>query len=234
MRVSIVLLSAGAAAGIAYFAMEARDPYRLDDIVASHDKLFGFTPETLPVVGTGMLGDRFEAQYDERENRITFNDATPSLDILSSDTRSRRVLAHEFGHAYADLLSERLGRGDWPDLAHTFERYGWRKTLAVRMIGEGIAEYAADRISKKKRTPVIWPSDWPAPGTSLSDAYLQTLIYDGGYEIVRPIIDAYGSEGIRYLITHEPDAYEPCDLFAYQERALTALKNNNYFSLMMP
>ncbi len=50
-----------------------------------------------------------------------------------------------------------------------------------------------------------------------------SLIQEGGYHLVKPVLDQYGKSGIEYLIRHTPRALDLLDLPSYQKKALEEL-----------
>lgn len=124
----------------------------------------------------------------------------------------KATLDHELGHFYVDKLSESIGKGDWPS-------QGEYRTVGESLVSEGIAEYFGRELNggKDEFFDLCWPDNPEKAVWSLN------LIYDGGYHLVKPIIDRYRKRGIEYLITHPPTHKDLGDLPGYQKRAMQEL-----------
>ncbi len=145
-------------------------------------------------------------------------------------SQARATLDHELAHWYCDTLSESLGKGDWPDYNHsdTLEQ-----SLALRLLSEGIAEYVERTMNGGEDS--FDEEEWPKsvlgfimpmlPPNSAGPDYIlnSRVIYDGGYHLVKPIIDKYGPQGIEYLMFDPPTDEELFDLPSYQKRILQEL-----------
>jgi hypothetical protein len=120
------------------------------------------------------------------------------------------VLDHELGHFYADKLNESLGGGDWPDYSGKSDA----EKVCLKLVSEGIAEYFERSISGEKDN--FEDSEWPK---KIDDFWGTRVLYSGGYHLVKPIIDAYGKEGIEYLMKNPPTVGDLKDLPKYQQRS---------------
>ncbi|MFA5992543.1 MAG: hypothetical protein WC796_02445 [Candidatus Pacearchaeota archaeon] len=127
----------------------------------------------------------------------------------------KETLDHELGHFYNDKLNESLGNGNYP------KDYN---SATNRLISEGIATYFNRTINDGKDD--FKDSDWPEKFEYLWGY----LAYDGGFHLVKPIIDRYGKEGIKYLITNPPNIQDLNNintLKAYQNRVIKSLSKQN-------
>jgi len=181
---------------------------------------FGVPRVTHDLTGSGVV--YVAGEYDEGTDVINLNRDTPC--ILDGDRLCslgvflgvkydlKRVLDHELGHYYTDKLHEHLGQGDWP---------AFRKdnNIGVWWIAEGVAEYFERTMNHSGST-----DEFELPEINdLRDVYDVRNVYDGGYLLVKPIIEHHGSKGIEYLIQHPPSIEEFNDLTRYQLDALKYL-----------
>jgi len=154
-------------------------------------------------------------EYDEQTDTINLNKDAPCLsdgDHLCSlgvffgvNYDLKQVIDHELGHYYTDKLHEHIGQGDWP----AFRK---QNNIAVRWIAEGIAEYFERTMNHPDNTN---ESDLPEIN-DLTDIYDVRNVYNGGYNLVKPIIKLHGRKGIEYLIQHPPTIEECDNLTQYQ------------------
>ena len=146
----------------------------------------------------------------------------------------KEILDHELGHFYVDKLHESLGLGNFP----TYNKNSSiEKIIAETIIGEGIAMYFEDKMNS-----LIWNDlgniggmKWPK---KLGDFYFdgiknynlglsENIIYYGGLQIVKPIINKHGQRGIEYLITKLPNKEELFDLKTYRRKIMNELDSIN-------
>ncbi len=122
------------------------------------------------------------------------------------------ILDHELGHFYIDKIKESKSENKW-DVPVTYDQKQARSVVC-----EGVAEYFKITLNNIE--------------TNLSENYsmptdcfeLTTFdIYVGGYHLVKPIIDLYGSAAIHYFIDNPPNSVK--DLKLYQNKALNALSS---------
>jgi hypothetical protein len=128
---------------------------------------------------------------------------------------TKRVLAHELGHFYADKLSEKTSEENWPTL----------NSAGTRLVSEGIAKYFERAITG--RTDDFNDNEYPQGENVQNGGFSdQRVIYEGGGHLVKPIIDKYGKKGINFLIHQSPDSNAALeDVPAYQKRVLYCLSN---------
>ena len=126
---------------------------------------------------------------------------------------AEEVVYHELGHFYADKLSEYLGWGNWPPKV-----VGNDKFVGVKMVSEGIAEYFEHKSTGNEY-------DKPPEYLLNLEEFKSDndFFYNGGYQLVKPIIDKHGRIGIAYLIESPPELEDIIDLVKYQKRAIEFL-----------
>lgn len=152
----------------------------------------------------------------------------PFLDFMGlgtppSESNVQDTLEHELGHFYVDQLSERMGNGSWPkseeELKGSFANV---HNAASSIVGEGIAEYFERENNEKPDD--FEDSEWPTEeGKDLFDFHVGRVAYDGGYHLVKPIIDKYGVRGVKYLMTNLPTREDLFALPEYRDRTLANL-----------
>ncbi|MDH3353414.1 MAG: hypothetical protein OEL87_03125, partial [Nanoarchaeota archaeon] len=108
----------------------------------------------------------------------------------------KQTLDHELGHFYTDKLSESLGRGDWPIFS---DKQSLGDKIGLKMTSEGIAEYFERSASGQSGN--FYNYNWPK---KTEDLVSTDRLYDGGFHLVKPIIDIYGKQGMKYLIINPP------------------------------
>ncbi len=209
----------------------------LPKIMTEHEKKFGISyvstpsiPLQLHKVCTQDQRDYLQmvgAAYNYKRNEIhlsphffqnslncacdcCFFDLDHAAIIPQKLPQLKSALDHELGHFYADTLSERLNKYDWPHFTN-FACYD-ECDFTIFIFSEGIAEYFGRTMNNAKKD-TFNDDQWP---TSIAE-YANILIiepkrlYDGGYHFVRPIIDKHGARGIEYLVQYKPKEE---DLFA--------------------
>ncbi|MDP3990084.1 MAG: hypothetical protein Q8Q01_02660 [archaeon] len=180
--------------------------------------------------------ERFFAVYTPENDTINFNSKslTCETDLIiyqfinwlegNEVENYRIVLEHELGHFYVDKLNESLGKGNWPIFPDSKDRAG---IIGLRIISEGIAEYFER--THTQQLDLFTDSEWPNNLESYDATDLpkfKWLIYGGGYHLVKPIIDSYGKNGIKYLMLNPPKNDEITNLEKYQNKILQELKEN--------
>ncbi len=182
--------------------------------------------------------------YDFQENVLYLNSGMltlPSFDLsdiaawvgtMGIAKNVKDTLYHELGHYYCDRLYETM----LEDIAakdDLNDPFRLDKMVSLNIIHEGIGEYFERVMTKEEDS--FEDRDWPMKGEEFVD--LEALIfdqkilvperlkYDGGYHLVKPIIDQYKKEGILYLLHHIPDNL--LELPEYQQKALEELSQKN-------
>jgi hypothetical protein len=136
---------------------------------------------------------------------------------LSSDRkRIDETLYHEYAHYLFDRFSKNSGKGEFPDI----QKYGPSYSIGLKLISEGLANYATLRMTGEKDCFV--DSLYPRQA---EDFFYSRIIAQGGRHLVKPIVDKYGLRGIKYLMLHPPSNNELKNVTKYQKRVLSALKH---------
>ncbi|MDP3734682.1 MAG: hypothetical protein Q8R37_05630 [Nanoarchaeota archaeon] len=223
----------------------------LDKIIQDQEKKLNIVYQGRPIVEVGISEETKNAfpslsicgYYDSEENSIYFKkDITinplPDKDGLEISPENsctiKEVLDHELGHFYVDMLSEQLKHGSWPQ---TLRENGKVDENAIHIIGEGIAEYFGRTMNGHYDN--FKDEEWP---TKLEDFYMlydqngkkidledppipnYRLWYQGGYHLVKPIIDEFSVNGIHYLMFHPPTEEELINLKEYQQKVIRQLR----------
>jgi len=126
------------------------------------------------------------------------------------------IFSHELGHFFVDQEAESLEEGDWPP---DFEGLTKGEVYGFQLISEGIAFYF-EGLFNFNTTNTYSDSDWPI---NIGD-WTNEDIYDGGFNLVQPIIEQYGVQGIRHLILNPLTECDLQDLPAYRTRMLDQLE----------
>lgn len=183
-------------------------PFMDRTIISTLNGLFGgasYNPETDEIfLPKGLRVTPENNLTNKLSNLIYFE--------LPMDTK--RVLSHELGHYYCDKLNESRGKGN---LAPQTE-------VGETLVSEGIAEYFS-YITTGDDVPKFNDSEWPDKPDNFGKSYRYNrhVIYDGGFHLVKPIIDKYGKKGITYLMENPPSEKDLGDVSMYQIKVLKAL-----------
>lgn len=144
----------------------------------------------------------------------------------------KELLAHELGHHYAFELQSEIGGIDHlnPDIP----RLNVREHLGILIIREGIGTYFGEILKGDKtiktRTGEDFEKFWSKKyeleeiKSYWGDKF---IIYEGGYEVVKPILDKHKKEGLIYLLKN-PLKIKDFDLskvIDYQKKALEELEH---------
>ena len=181
--------------------------------------------------------------YWYNENRITLRPAkipgrfasNAAVNCFSDNTNAlRRVLDHEIGHFYIHALNRSLTdehcyNCSWQD----YEFYSEYEYIGKDLISEGIAEYFSRKINGtetgRECTDEIWKTYSPLD-TEMSDEVYGDRYYGCSHRLVKPVIDAYGVEGIKRLLVNPPKTQaDIADIPFYQNRILAELAENHQF-----
>ena len=177
------------------------------------------TDEDKASAAPGGYGAEEDTIYIPLEMSVTpefsLTNAIRNVAIFGNVFSVEKTLEHELGHFYADKLSECLGKErSFSDQA--------KHQIAAHIVSEGIAEYFQRALNDGQDD--FKDSDWPrTPAEFLTEK----VIYSGGFHIVKPIIDRYGTNGIMYLISNLPHEENLNNLQNYQSRVLQNLSNQN-------
>ncbi len=171
----------------------------------------------------GIYNNRTDTIYLQSGRLTTpgFNWGDFAVRVTVRDAeKTKAVLDHELGHFYCDKLSESLGRGSWP--SNWYLNKTTDELISIELVSEGIAEYFERTMNKGADN--FTDSSWPKKITGF---YVDQfgLLYDGGYHLVKPILERHGENGIIYLMFKPPNATELLDLPNYQKKALIELED---------
>ena len=208
----------------------------LAEIVRSQEEKLGIKHFRLPMVKFENQGI-FEnslllGSYNSGEDTIYLNpifSVTPELNATNLLLKFlsfgvvfnvKEILDHELGHFYIDKKYESMGTSNW----YKLDGYiNLEKIISIKIISEGISEYFEREINGKKDSP----DDFKLPENLLDFAYNETLVYNAGYNLVKPVIDKYGERGIEVLIKNLPNAGELISPQKYQERIFKELSTES-------
>lgn len=186
--------------------------------------------------------------YRDRENTIYLNSGLLSLpipdggDIIAASlTNSElqsvlRTMYHELGHFYCDAIAEEAGFGDWPKIYPLGKD---ENIIGLRLVSEGIAEYMERKTCNSNLEDTFSDEDWPKDtrGFFLDGELDNSVLYQGGYHLVKPILDKYGQAGILYLMKAPPQEDDVLRLPQYQQRLMGIIKiirDNDLESSILP
>ena len=167
-------------------------------------------------------------EYEEENNTISFVESfaiTPKPTMVNFFIKLaypseimydlERATHHELGHFYTDSLSEHLTGNNWPGFSTEITV---REEICLKVLAEGTAEYFERKM--KDDTIKYYPVDHFLDFETMIK-HQKKFFYEGGFQIVGPIIDAYGITGITYIIQHTPKTIQ--ELRTYQQKALEDL-----------
>ena len=91
-----------------------------------------------------------------------------------------------------------------------------------RVLTEGIAEYFQ---YKGQKDPNFIDSAWPETILDFENSLEEEkAIYEGGYSIVKPILDEFGVQnGVDYIVTHVPEIKQLSEFPTYRDKAMQEL-----------
>ena len=199
----------------------------LEKHIQQQEEFLGVTyPKERPRIAYSLPPDKgFGAPglYDYNTNRIYLRSSQldpPEWDLLAA----KETLDHELMHYYMDKQSEKLVNRSYPDYHNDMTI---SEILAIRIISEGTATYMERKMSGMEYTPFT-DKDWPK---TIQGFFFHPLmpvprtepLYEGGYLLVKPIIDKHGQKGIEYLMFNPPKEKEILDLPSYRQRILEEL-----------
>ena len=150
------------------------------------------------------------------------------LEVKSSENlcEIETTLNHELGHYYSDQFNDLiLGRGNWP----SFNNLSEVEKMALWVVSEGIAGYF-ERMNdpygdfRDSKFPKTENDFWIDENQKNPNYHLR---YEGGYHLVKPIIDEFKGQGIEYLMVNPPNEEEALNLKKYQQDVLAALRGED-------
>lgn len=195
----------------------------LEEIIEEQEEALGikhFYPrpqtrfELLDQLST-LRGVSMRVIYTPEDDTITFYSQEEKID----GDLVKELLLHELGHFYTDKLKESLGDGNWPPKTGS---------CGLRIVAEGIGEYFERKITGKSDT--FQDSDWSFfKNIQEGNIIPQRIVYDGGYHLVKSILDSYFSKGMIYLMENPPSNEDVKDILTYQRMVLKALEEQNKY-----
>ncbi len=197
---------------------------RIEEIIHAQEQRLGITYSEKPRVA-------FESQawmkpnpifyvrgkHDPRTDTIYLNPENNLYGLLTglfSPENWQGTLEHELGHFYVNKQAKELGICGSVICADTEHNRG------LKVVGEGIGEYFRRKGTREERDEFS--------NGKISGSFLDLREpYDGGYHLVKPILDYDLKRGVNYLITHPPTEQDLDNIQAYQRRALDVLKRTD-------
>lgn len=210
------------------------------------ERYIGFDCKSEPAYNWHGPFDSYEgyvnyvAQYTMATNTITLNPSYEGIQFTLEDIDTNRViwtkwarlndiLDHEIGHFIADRVSEEYFGKDYPNLSDTLPHEMRRGN---NVVSEGIGRYFEN---------IKWPGPFfygpeSLPAEQVDIQWLDPLYpYKGGHWIVKPIIDDFKLDGLKYLISH-PLTYSDSNLrlgaIKYRRKAIIHLNSKRIESMV--
>ena len=171
-------------------------------VLAIQENAFGITHDQIPEIAIQVIEFNLAGAYDPRTETIHLS---PGADYIYG---FRKALDHELGHFYTHQLAKLLAV-EWNPFIMGNTR---QQEIACRLISEGIAEYVSQTIHGQETTA---SGPWPRNVLNLDEKN----IYDGGYNLVKPILELEFKTGVEYLLAHQP-VNDLQDLQGYQIKAV--------------
>lgn len=186
-------------------------PGNLEDYV-SHPALVGlYHDDRVYVKGKIHVTDR--GHFTDRLRRLAFRF------LMMDPVDLKDTLNHEWGHYYLDQLHKSMGLGEWPP---DTDNFSFGELFGVEIVSEGIARY----IEYREKDLEIEVESWPKETRQYVEVGLKDPIWGiFGYSLIKPIIDEFGNDGIKYLILNPPLEEDLVDLESYRRRALEELRD---------
>ncbi|MDO8510974.1 MAG: hypothetical protein Q7S55_02310 [Nanoarchaeota archaeon] len=202
----------------------------LEQIIQEQEKTLGITyptdrptiyytlPEEYKIVGMlGLYRGGEDSMYLPSgiltNPESDFSDFMATIATFNNTYNVKRSVDHELAHFYCDKVKELVFQNRSPHFYFTDE-----ELVSQLLVNEGIAEYVENKMNGEDEKPFSF-QDWPS---NLSQ-FRNKEIYQGGYAIVKPIIDQHGEKGIQFLLFNPPTLYELFTPEKYQERMLTSI-----------
>ena len=149
------------------------------------------------------------------------------------------TIKHEVGHHIANFIAQKFGVGIWPRIESYSHDRSWYApnvedvNFSNRLVSEGIGTYFERKGKNEKLDFNNW--EWQEilrKGNRSIEEQTRAhhIFYEGGYALVKPIIDKFESIGILYLIRNTQTIEDLRDAKKYQDEALKNLAANIYFT----
>jgi len=148
----------------------------------------------------------------EETIKISKKSCIPEANLLSKIANkyffvqdAREILRHELGHFYHDKVFKKING------------YQDRCTMdTVRLVHEGIAEYFARKGTEQEKSEfkdsdyTRNPRDYGVTGMNNLNIFFNKenkMIYEAGYNLVKPILDKHGMKAVPYLMCNPPQIH---------------------------
>ena len=212
--------------------IEAYVQENLEQLIQEQEKTLGITyPADRPTIHytlpeeyklVGMLG-LYRGENDSiylpsgilTNPKWDFSDFMVTIATFNNTYNVKRSVDHELAHFYCDKVKERVFQNKSPPFSFYFTD---EERVSQLLVNEGIAEYVENKMNGEDEKPFSF-QNWPSDLTQFTNKD----VYQGGYTIVKPIIDRYGEKGIQFLLFNPPTPKELFTPKLYQERMLTSI-----------
>jgi hypothetical protein len=184
-----------------------------------------------PVMNLGFFLGIYDGAFIPEDGNIYLNAATLTAkgqhdplsqfkSLIHGQIDPLRILVHEETHSYIHGLAQEMGKP-----------YSNSSSRAQTYIDEGIATYFENKYARKS---FVEDPNWSIKARDAT--HDQSIIphnedvmaqYNLGYQLVAPIIDIYGLDGIKALLNQQLQESDLDDLKAYQTRILEGLKKTS-------
>lgn len=236
----LTILGGGPYLGSYYVQRDHIRPYvesNIEQIMRAQEERLGIKYTSMPnlrfplvdkdtVVPVPLLTIPALARYDaESDTIVVYTSASTTMDFIFYGDFTKHIkqtLDHELGHFLTDKLSESLGMGNWK----IDEDEPYLVAFGEKLIGEGIAMYFEHEMNPEdiKLESYVWEGNVEElSGFIFFNNERGNAFYNGGYQLVKPIIDEYGINGIEYLIRNPPVVENLEEIPGYQKEVLEAL-----------
>ncbi len=176
-----------------------------------------FPREYLSLGASGIYNDKNNTMYLPSglltKPEWDWGDLAATFFTFNSTADAKRVVDHELAHFYCDTIKEKVLGKNYHLLETSYFIYEER--IASQLINEGIAKYFENRMNGEDKKPLRF-EEWPTELNGFSNH----VIYNGGYAVVKPVIDQYGEKGIQFLLFNPPTSKELFTPEEYQQRIL--------------
>lgn len=146
-----------------------------------------------------------------------------NADIAAADNELDELLDHELGHMLMDQVSRRNGLGPW-FTEQRFQASTDAEKLGMDILSEGTAVYF-QRLDSPRDDSGLSERAFPANREEQALYTYKMIAFDGGYWLVRDVLNRYGERGLVWLVAHPFIATDDmrAAAVAYRARALREL-----------
>jgi hypothetical protein len=150
-----------------------------------------------------------------------------NADTVAQDDELAELLDHELGHELMDQVSRRNGLGPW-FTEDRFARSSAGEKLGLDILSEGTALFF-QRLNSRRDESDLSPQAFPATWEEQRFYPYRMVAYEGGYWIVRDVLNQYGERGLIWLMRHPFVARDDMRTAAvtYRDLALRELSKKN-------